>query len=45
MIQIVTDTLAGIPAAISSDVNITTIPQYIIIGERSFRNAFEINSS
>lgn len=45
MKQIVTDTQAGIPAAISSDVNILTIPQYIIIGDRSFRDDFEITSS
>jgi len=45
MIHIVTDTLAGIPAAISSQLNMTVIPQYIIIGDRAYRDDFEISSS
>ena len=42
MIHIVTDTLAGIPAAISSQLNLTVIPQYIIIDNRAYRDDFEI---
>ncbi len=42
MIHIVTDTLAGIPADISSQLNISIIPQYIIIGDRAYRDDFEI---
>ena len=45
MIHIVTDTLAGIPAAISSQLNMTVIPQYIIIGDRAYRDDFEISPS
>ncbi|HQP08373.1 MAG TPA: DegV family protein, partial [Anaerolineaceae bacterium] len=45
MIHIVTDTLAGIPATISSQLNMTVIPQYIIIDDRSYRDDFEISPS
>lgn len=45
MIRLISDTLAGIPQNIARDLHITIIPQYVVIGNRSYRDDTEISTS
>jgi DegV family protein with EDD domain len=45
MIHLISDTLAGIPPNIASELGITIIPQYVVIGDRSYRDDTEISES
>ncbi len=45
MIRLISDTLAGIPPNIARELEITIIPQYVVIGDRSYRDDTEISTS
>jgi DegV family protein with EDD domain len=45
MIRLISDTLAGIPPDIARDLKITIIPQYVVIGDRSYRDDTEISTT
>jgi DegV family protein with EDD domain len=45
MIRLISDTLAGIPPNIAREMEIMIIPQYVVIGDRSYRDDTEISTT
>ena len=44
MIRIVTDTTAGLPKKLTSELDISVLPQIVVFGEKSFRDDSELNT-
>jgi DegV family protein with EDD domain len=44
VVRIVTDTVAGLPLGMLSQLNIPLAPQYVVFGEQSFRDVFDLSA-